>query len=128
MVTWLFCCFQATGVKGETEGEQVAKRQKLGSVADNSEKAATSSSIDPEKAIDNGSKSMESGVQQSCKSSNAIAMQETPVLKPSLRPLMPINPSVVTNRFKLDNRPTAFKIVSTLPNDLANVSFFYIII
>ncbi|KAL7614666.1 hypothetical protein Lser_V15G07777 [Lactuca serriola] len=113
---------QATGVKGETEGEQVAKRQKLGSVADNSEKAATSSSIDPEKAIDNGSKSMESGVQQSCKSSNAIAMQETPVLKPSLRPLMPINPSVVTNRFKLDNRPTAFKIVSTLPNDLANVA------
>lgn len=102
---------QTTAVKGEMESEQVAKRQKLGAVAD-SKKPAASSSIDPETVIGNGNKSVES---ESSKS-------ESQVLKPSLRPLMPIGQSVVTNRFKLDNRPTAFKIVSTLPNDLANVA------
>ncbi|KAL4577167.1 hypothetical protein LXL04_013271 [Taraxacum kok-saghyz] len=75
---------QATGVKGEMETEQVAKRQKLGTTT--------------------------SGTNGASKSSVA------------LRPLIPIGQSVVTNRFKLDNRPTAFKIVSPLPNDLASVA------
>lgn len=102
---------QATGVKGEIEHEQVAKRQKLGTV--------TSSSIDSETVQGNGNKLMETVVSQSSKSS---VVQEPPLLKPSLRPLIPIGQSVVTNRFKLDNRPTAFKVVSILPNDLANVT------
>nr|GEZ49091.1 zinc finger CCCH domain-containing protein 41 [Tanacetum cinerariifolium] len=101
---------QATSSKGDVESEQVAKRQKLGTVAD-STKAATSSSCDPEtnlsspkfEALCNGNKSLGRAV-------------------PSMRPLAPVVPSVVTNRFKLDNRPTAFKIISTLPTDLAKVA------
>nr|XP_043634223.1 zinc finger CCCH domain-containing protein 41 [Erigeron canadensis]XP_043634224.1 zinc finger CCCH domain-containing protein 41 [Erigeron canadensis] len=118
---------QATTMKGEIEPEQVAKRQKLVIVAD-STKTATPSSGDPEtislspgaEVVGNGNKSLEAAVPKSSKS-KAVTHQEPPVLKPSVRPLVPISPSAVTNRFKLDNRPTAFKIVSVLPNDLSDV-------
>ncbi|KAJ9540560.1 hypothetical protein OSB04_027066 [Centaurea solstitialis] len=120
---------QATGIKGEIEPEKVAKRQKVGNVVD-STKAATSSSGDPEtilsspraEFVGNGNKPLESAVRQGSKSTAIVALQESPVLKQSLRPLAPIGPSVVANRFKLDNRPTAFKITSTLPKDLADVA------
>ncbi|KVI09192.1 zinc finger CCCH domain-containing protein 41-like isoform X1 [Cynara cardunculus var. scolymus] len=120
---------QATGLKGEIEPEKAAKRQKLGTVAD-STKAATTSSSDPEttlssprtEVVGNGKKYLESAMPQSSKSTATVALQESPVLKQSVRPLAPIGPSVVANRFKLDNRPTAFSIISTLPKDLADVT------
>lgn len=101
---------QATSSKGDVESEQVAKRQKLGTVAD-STKAATSSSCDP----DTNSSSPKFEVLCNGKKSLGRAV-------PSMRPLAPVAPSAVTNRFKLDNRPTAFKIISTLPTDLAKVA------
>ncbi|KAK9071692.1 hypothetical protein SSX86_008121 [Deinandra increscens subsp. villosa] len=112
---------QATALKGETEPEQVAKKQKLGNVAD-STKAETILSSPGAEVMGNGNKSSESFVPQRPKSTAAVALQEPPVLKPSLRPLPPVGSSAVTNRFKLDNRPTAFKIISSLPNDLVNVA------
>ncbi|XP_071706117.1 zinc finger CCCH domain-containing protein 41 [Rutidosis leptorrhynchoides] len=116
---------QATG-KGEIEPEQVAKRKKVENVAD-STKAAPTSSSDPEtissspgaEVIGNGKKSLEATVPQSSKSTAVIALQKSPVLKSS--PL-PIIGSSAVNPFKLDNRPTAFKIISSLPSDLANVA------
>ncbi|KAI7750376.1 hypothetical protein M8C21_014702 [Ambrosia artemisiifolia] len=112
---------QATAPKGETEPEQVTKKQKLGIVADFA-KAETVLSSPGAQVIGNGKKSMESALPQRSKSMAVVAVQEPPVLKPSLRPLPLIGPSVATNRFKLDNRPTAFKIISSLPIDLANVA------
>ncbi|XP_071734987.1 zinc finger CCCH domain-containing protein 41-like [Rutidosis leptorrhynchoides] len=117
---------QATSLKGEIEPEQVSKRRKIEMVAD-STKAAPSSSVDPEtissstEIIDNGKKSLDADVSQSSKSTAVAALPKPPVSKSSLRPLVLNAPSSVTNPFKLDNRPTAFKI-STLPNDLANVA------
>ncbi|XP_076942595.1 zinc finger CCCH domain-containing protein 41-like [Bidens hawaiensis] len=111
---------QATGPKGEIEPEQVAKKQKLGIVTDFTKAEAVLSSPGAE-VIGNGKKSMDSVVPQRSKATSVIALKEPPVLKPSLRPLLPIGPSVTVNRFKLDNRPTAFKIISSLPTDLSNV-------
>ncbi|KAI3704802.1 hypothetical protein L1987_75031 [Smallanthus sonchifolius] len=112
---------QTTALKGEREPEQAAKKQKRGSVAD-STKAETNVSSPGAELIGNGNKSLQSFGPQRSKSTAAVALQEPPVLKPSLHSLPPVGPLVVTNRFKLDNRPTAFKITSTLPNDLANVA------
>ncbi|KAL1538530.1 zinc finger CCCH domain-containing protein 41-like [Salvia divinorum] len=42
--------------------------------------------------------------------------------KPSFRSQAPIGTPFVANRFKLDNRPTVFKVVPPLPSDLANVA------
>ncbi|KAL8210938.1 hypothetical protein R6Q57_005375 [Mikania cordata] len=47
---------------------------------------------------------------------------DPPVLKPSLCQFLLVGPSVVTKRFKLDNRPTTFKIIPALPNALADVA------
>lgn len=54
-------------------------------------------------------------VSQSPKASALIA-QESIGLKQPIRPYAPVN------RYKLDNRPTAFKIIPPLPAGLANVS------
>ncbi|KAK1440889.1 hypothetical protein QVD17_06722 [Tagetes erecta] len=110
---------QATALKGEIEPEHVAKKQKLGTVADSTKAEASSSSPGAE-VMGNGN--MESIVPQRSKSTAAVALQEPPLLKPLLRSFPPVVPSIVTNPFKLDNRPTAFKIISALPNDLVNVA------
>ncbi|KAK1410093.1 hypothetical protein QVD17_36626 [Tagetes erecta] len=112
---------QATAQKEEIEPEQVAKKQKLGIVADTT-KAENILSSPGAEVIGNGNKSAESAVSEISKSTAVVALQEPPVLKPSLRPFPPIGPSVAINRFKLDNRPTAFKIISSLPVDLSNVA------
>ncbi|KAL8193530.1 hypothetical protein R6Q57_026665 [Mikania cordata] len=110
---------QATAPKVEIEPEQVAKKQKLGSDLKKTETMLSSSGAE---MTGNGNKSEESAVPQRSKSMAVVALQEPPVLKSSLRPLLNIGPLVATNRFKLDNRPTAFKIISSLPIDLANVA------
>ena len=55
-------------------------------------------------------------VSQSPKSSTATRLQESTGLKHPIQPLMPVN------RYKLDNRPAAFRIIPPLPAGLANVS------
>lgn len=119
---------QATGLKGEVALEQTAKRQKVGTVADDA-KAATQASVDPSivaasplaEMMTGRSRSGENVVPQSPKTCTMMALQEPSNLKQSIRPLAPAAAPFVMNRFKLDNRPTSFKIVPPLPTGLANV-------
>lgn len=43
--------------------------------------------------------------------------------KSSFRPQAPAGTPFVVNRFKLDNRPTGFRVVPPLPSGLADVSY-----
>uniref|UniRef100_A0A5B6ZEI2 Putative zinc finger CCCH domain-containing protein 41 n=1 Tax=Davidia involucrata TaxID=16924 RepID=A0A5B6ZEI2_DAVIN len=120
---------QATGPKGEVAPEQAAKRHKVGTVADVA-KTATPRSTDPgtvvasprAEVMADKSKSAENVVHHSSKTNSIVALQEHSSLKHSIRPLAPIGAPFIMNRFKLDNRPTAFKIIPPLPAGLANVS------
>ncbi|KAL2552443.1 Zinc finger CCCH domain-containing protein 41 [Forsythia ovata] len=49
---------------------------------------------------------------------------EPPSSRPLIRPLAPLGARApfMINRFKLDNRPTSFRVVSPLPDGLANVA------
>ncbi|KAL6994388.1 hypothetical protein U1Q18_012493 [Sarracenia purpurea var. burkii] len=119
---------QATGSKGDIPSEQASKRQKPGPAGDIA-KAATPRSSDPgtvvvsrvAQVMDEKNKSPENVMQESSKQS-VILTQEPSRLKHSIRPLAPAGPPFVMNRFKLDNRPTAFKIIPPLPTGLAHVA------
>ncbi|KAJ9562937.1 hypothetical protein OSB04_008097 [Centaurea solstitialis] len=121
---------QATGLKGEVASEQVAKKQKLGVLSDSSTKAATPSSSDRDAVLPsprdevaaNSSKPVDPSGMQNSRTTLALALQESSSsLKSSLHPTAHVGSPVATNRFKLDNRPTAFKIVPPLPDGLADV-------
>lgn len=127
----LFHCQQATGLKGEIATEQAAKRHKVGSVADIS-KASTPSFSGPctgvaspkaEVVADCG-KIAENVVSESSKTNKMVTLKESSSSKQSIRPLAPVGVPYVMNKFKLDNRPTAFKIIPPLPAGLADVIFF----
>ncbi|XP_024977717.1 zinc finger CCCH domain-containing protein 41-like isoform X2 [Cynara cardunculus var. scolymus] len=117
---------QATGLKGEVSPEQVAKKQKLGFLSD-STKAGTPSSSDhhtvlpspQDEVLANSSKSIDPFGLQNSRTTLASEPQESSSLKSSLLPMAHVGSTVVTNRFKLDNRPTAFKIIPPLPDGLA---------
>ncbi|CAK9133609.1 unnamed protein product [Ilex paraguariensis] len=120
---------QGKGLKGEASSEQAAKRHKAGAVADVA-KFAASRSVDPGTVVsslqaevvnDNG-KAAET---HSSKSSSIVALPEPSSVKSSIRPLASVGAAFI-NRFKLDNRPTAFKIIPPLPTGLTNVIFFSI--
>lgn len=55
-------------------------------------------------------------VSQSPKASTTTRLQESTGVKQPIQPLVPVN------RYKLDNRPAAFRIIPPLPAGLANVS------
>ncbi|XP_059670116.1 zinc finger CCCH domain-containing protein 41-like [Cornus florida] len=119
---------QASGLKSEVAFEQAAKRHKVGIVADVAE-ASIQRSADlgtvvaspvAEVMVDKN-KSAENVVHHSPKMNLVVAPQQPSVLKPSIRPLAPLGAPFIY-RFKLDNRPTAFKIIPPLPSGLANVA------
>ncbi|KAL7190341.1 hypothetical protein ACSBR2_022591 [Camellia fascicularis] len=120
---------QATGPKGEVLSEQVAKRHKPGTVADVA-KATTPWSADSGTVVASSLaevmaekiKFVEDIVHQSSKPSTVATLQEPSSVKHSIRPLAPAGAPFVMNKFKLDNRPTAFKIIPPLPTGLANVA------
>ena len=68
----------------------------------------------------NKNNTLENPVSHSPKATAIIAQQESTALKPPFRPYAPVN------RYKLDNRPTSFKIVPPLPAGLVNVSTLYL--
>ncbi|KAI7734383.1 hypothetical protein M8C21_024536 [Ambrosia artemisiifolia] len=119
---------KATGPKGEVAPEQLAKKQKLGVLAD-SVKVATPSDSDRDAIVQSaqddvagtGSKPVGPSGKQSSKTNFALSLPESS--KSSPLSLVNLGSPVVINRFKLDNRPTAFKIVPPLPDGLADVSF-----
>lgn len=89
---------QSTGSKVET----TISSQRTNAVAENV--------VPAERALPHSSSS----------TSTAVA-RELSILRPLSHPLAPPAPPVA-NRFKLDNRPTAFKIGSSLPSGLANAA------
>lgn len=112
---------QATGLKGEVATEQAAKRPKT-SMASDVAKLASPQSSDAD--IGMSSPHAESTVDKNKQLVNAVSqspkpstrLQEPTGLKQSIQPLVSVN------RYKLDNRPTAFRIIPPLPVGLANVS------
>ncbi|KAI3725996.1 hypothetical protein L1987_65793 [Smallanthus sonchifolius] len=113
---------QARGPKGEVAPEQLAKKQKLEVLAD-SVKAATLSGGDRDDIVQSAqdevaatsSKPVGPSGKQSFKTNLALSLPESSLS------LVNLGSPVVNNRFKLDNRPTAFKVVPPLPDGLADV-------
>nr|GMC56924.1 zinc finger CCCH domain-containing protein 41-like [Ipomoea batatas] len=116
---------QGTVLKDE---DQAAKRQKTGTVAESikvetlsfGEPDITVSSPEPE-AVPDSNSSANSAVLSCSNSASTMATPQPPVSKPSFRPLAPLGAPFNFNRYKLDNRPTAFKINPPIPTALANV-------
>ena len=119
---------QAT--KGEVVAEQVAKRPKVEIVADIAKAATPRSSYDPGSAVvsphtemvGDKIKSVDNVLSHSPKASTPTSLQESTNLKQPNRPLAPVGAPFLMNRYKLDNRPTGFRIIPPLPAGLASVS------
>lgn len=114
-----FDFFQATGPKGEADIEQAAKRPKVGITADVG-KVANPKSSNPtpmeelHAEMTDKNKCVENVVSCSPKTSTTMVLQQSTSLKQlSIRPLGSIGTPSPVNRYKLDNRPTAFRINSS---------------
>ncbi|XP_042498449.1 zinc finger CCCH domain-containing protein 27-like isoform X2 [Macadamia integrifolia] len=116
---------QAT-VKGEAASDQAIKRHKVGTATDIA-KAASPRPTNPgitgerpgaENSVDKNVG--ENGASPSSKTSSPLMLQSPKNSKQLSRPSAPIGPPFLVNRFKLDNRPTAFKILPPLPAEFVN--------
>ncbi|KAK4341043.1 hypothetical protein RND71_039544 [Anisodus tanguticus] len=119
---------QAAGVKAEAVSDQDLEKQKEGETVSNSVKERSSStelndvSSTQAEAVSDSSRSAENAERSSCMPCSAVATQEPSSLRQSIRPLAPHGAPFVFNRYKLDNRPTAFKVLPPMPSGLANVA------
>ncbi|XWS44145.1 hypothetical protein CRYUN_Cryun15aG0019400 [Craigia yunnanensis] len=119
---------QSSGVKGDLLTEQAAKRQKVGITADPA-KASTPSSSEPSASaatlctigMTDKNKSMENIVSHSPKSNTPMALQESMSSKQQSRLSAPVGLPFLMNKYKLDNRPTAFRVTPPLPYGFADV-------
>ncbi|KAJ8775067.1 hypothetical protein K2173_020071 [Erythroxylum novogranatense] len=119
---------QATGVKGELVAEPAAKRHKLGNAADSAKDTVprssdsvptavlphTESSLERNKSADNV-------VLFSPKANATMGLQESLGSKQPVRSFAPAGHPFTVNRYKLDNRPTTFRILPPLPSGLTNI-------
>lgn len=128
---------QASGVKGEVIAEQAAKRQKLGLEAD-AAKAVTPRSSDVaavtersfatadamassnDEVVDNENKLVEGATQGSRDTSSLISMEGSSSMNQLNLSSTPAGFPYI-HRYKLDNRPTTFKILPPLPASFASV-------
>ncbi|KAF6157440.1 hypothetical protein GIB67_004378 [Kingdonia uniflora] len=106
-------------VKGEASVGQIAKGLKLGTVPE----AAKSKTL---KSLDSGmpvakSDSGENIASPNLKTNLTTLIHSPKNLKQTSHPSTLFGASYPTNRFKLDNRPTTFRILPPLPADLADV-------
>lgn len=120
---------QAPGVKGELSPGQAVKKPKVEISTDVAKAVSTESAdanatgpilqaeVSTDKIVN-----MENLVSQKSISSSAEALQDLPNLKQTVRPMATSATPFPMNRYKLDNRPTAFRINAPLPIALANVS------
>ncbi|KAF5457280.1 hypothetical protein F2P56_021393 [Juglans regia] len=119
---------QTTGLKGEVDSEQAAKRPKVEIVADIAKTATPRSTADPgsvlasprAEMVGDRNKPADNVVPNSPKTSPIPVLQEPMSLKQPIRPVGPVGTPFLTNRYKLDNRPTAFRILPPLPAGLAS--------
>ncbi|GMN42560.1 hypothetical protein TIFTF001_011764 [Ficus carica] len=121
---------QTTGSKDESDTEQPAKRPKVGIAVDVA-KASTPSSSDASPVVispnagktPDKNKSGEKPVSHSPKTNTTVVLPESISSKQHpVRPFAPVGSPFMVNRFKLDNRPTAFKILPPLPAGFTNVA------
>lgn len=73
-------------------------------------------------AVSDNSRSTENAERSCPISCSAAATQEPSSLRQSIPPVAPHGAAFVFNRYKLDNRPTAFKVLPPMPSGLANVT------
>ncbi|CAI9766736.1 unnamed protein product [Fraxinus pennsylvanica] len=111
---------QATGFK-DVSSDSATKRLVGEALADPVE--AETSGLTPRANVVAG-KSAEYATPNSSTSNPTASVQEPPSSRPLICPLAPVGARApfLINRFKLDNRPTAFKVVLPLPDGLANVA------
>nr|XP_009612584.1 zinc finger CCCH domain-containing protein 41 [Nicotiana tomentosiformis]XP_009612592.1 zinc finger CCCH domain-containing protein 41 [Nicotiana tomentosiformis]XP_009612600.1 zinc finger CCCH domain-containing protein 41 [Nicotiana tomentosiformis]XP_009612609.1 zinc finger CCCH domain-containing protein 41 [Nicotiana tomentosiformis] len=120
---------QAVGVKDEAAPDQAMNKPKGGGTVSNSGKVENSIPVEPSNTVSSppseatpdSSRSTENAEPNCSKSSSTVATHDASNLKQSIRPLAPVGAPFILNRYKLDNRPTAFKLLPPLPSALANV-------
>ncbi|KAG5571026.1 hypothetical protein H5410_060792 [Solanum commersonii] len=119
---------QAVGVKAEAVSDQDLEKQKEGETVSDSTKVRSSSmrlndvSSTQAGAVSDNSRSTENAERSCPISCSAAATQEPSSLRQSIPPVAPHGAAFVFNRYKLDNRPTAFKVLPPMPSGLANVT------
>ena len=108
---------------------QASKKQKVETSADVTGKANTKSpnanistqSLQADMVADKMLTS-DNFTSQISRTISAAELPDSPKLKQTVRSLATSATSFSANRYKLDNRPTMFRISAPLPFDLANVS------
>ncbi|KAL8153891.1 hypothetical protein V2J09_011651 [Rumex salicifolius] len=119
----------ATGIKGEVPEVQASKKLKVEG-ADDSPKSETrklpklqAAGVDmPAGGSLHKLQLVESATLHSLKTKFSAASQELSNLKNAARPHALVGSPYPTNRYKLDNRPTSFRVSSPLPAEFANVN------
>ncbi|XP_031405169.1 zinc finger CCCH domain-containing protein 41-like isoform X1 [Punica granatum] len=127
---------QAAGIKGDVAAEEPAKRQKLVSACDVPKSADLGSSktgsspgscntanivtLPHAKMADSQKKSADNA--KNPNTSSVRTLQDSTSFKPFNCPTAPLSTSFLADRYKVDSRPTAFKIIPPLPSGLANVA------
>ncbi|XWS32743.1 hypothetical protein CRYUN_Cryun22dG0015700 [Craigia yunnanensis] len=119
---------QSSGVNGDQLTEQAAKRQKVGITSDPAKASTPSSSESGASAatpctmgMTDKNKSIENVASRSPKSNTPMALQESMSSKQQSRPSAPVGHPFLMNKYKLDNRPTAFRVTPPLPSGFADV-------
>lgn len=119
---------QATGVKGEVSAGQAAKEQAVETSTDVAKaantKAADANASGPllqAEVLADKMINVEKNASQRSRTNLAGALQGSPNLKQTVRPLATSSIPFPMNKYKLDNRPTTFRINAPLPFGLANV-------
>ncbi|KAK6928376.1 RNA recognition motif domain, partial [Dillenia turbinata] len=113
---------QAAGLKNDLASEQASKRHKADKASEGSN-PATPRSNDPSTVMASAGadskKYVENALTDSSRKNFMPKLQECSSLKQP-RPLAPAGSPLMMHRFKLDNRPTAFRITPPLPDGLAD--------
>ncbi|PIN10114.1 hypothetical protein CDL12_17295 [Handroanthus impetiginosus] len=112
---------QASGSKDIAASDHADKRLR-GDAPTHQTSAETSKSPPRANIVAESSKYAESSMTHTSTANPTGPVQEPSSLRPLIRPQAPPWAPFSANRFKLDNRPTAFRIVSPLPAGLANVA------
>lgn len=116
------------GGKSDVVSEKAAKRLKVGIAADVAKATARSSDSTAAVAspraemMADKNKLVDIVLSPSQKVNTAMVLQESTSFKQQIRPLAPAGPPFLMNRYKLDNRPTAFRIIPPLPVGFADVA------
>ncbi|MBA0726253.1 hypothetical protein Golax_002095 [Gossypium laxum] len=125
----LISASSSSGVKGDLPTEQAAKKQKVGIAADPA-KASTPSLSEPGApttipctvGMADKNKSTENVGSHGPTSNATMSLQESKSSKQQSRPSAPTGYPFLMNKYKLDNRPTAFRVIPPLPSGFADVS------